>query len=132
MHQTRFLRLVQLVLALVAILFGVVTIIAGARVLVGADPGYVVYMPLLIFNTCMGLAYVGAGVVAWRKLRQGGYAAGGIFVLNLLVLGTMGALYALGSAVAIESIRAMTLRTVVWLVLFLGLVWVNRRIARTG
>jgi hypothetical protein len=126
------LRLVQIVLAVVALVFGVVTIVAGGRVLVGADPGYVVFMPLLIYNTCMGVAYVGAGVIAWRNPKQGGYAAGGIFVVNLLVLGVIGALYATGGAVALESIRAMTLRTVVWLVLFLGLVWVNYRSTRAG
>jgi hypothetical protein len=123
------MRLVQGVLALVAVLIGLVTIIAGARVIAGAHPGYIVFWPLLIYNTAMGIAYVAAGVIAWRNLERGKYAAAAIFVLNLLVLGTIGYLYAAGSSVAIESVRAMTLRTVVWLVLFLGLAWVGRRSA---
>ncbi len=44
-----------------------------------------------------------------------------------LVLGAVVYLYAVGTAVAVESVRAMILRTVVWLVLFLGLAWVSRR-----
>lgn len=35
------------VLAFIAILFGIATIFAGGRVLLGADPGYVVFRPLL-------------------------------------------------------------------------------------
>lgn len=112
-----------------AVLFGVVTIVVGTRVLGGSDPGYVVFRPLLIYNTAMGFAYVAAGGIAWRNVVRGEVAAAAIFALNLIVLGTVGYLYVAGTAVAIESVRAMTLRTVVWLVLFLGFAWVRRRTA---
>lgn len=114
-------------LAFVAALFGLVTLIAGGRVLAGADPGYVVFRPLLIYNTAMGAAYIAAGIVAWRSADRGRHAAAAIFVLNLLVLGMIGYLHAAGSAVAVESVRAMIFRTAVWLVLFLGLAWLSRR-----
>ena len=61
-----------------------------------------------------------------RSLGRGRFAAAAIFVLNLLVLGVIGYLYSAGSAVAIDSIRAMTFRTGVWLVLFLGLAWLGQ------
>ncbi len=51
-------------LAAVAVLFGIATVVAGTRVLSGSDPGYLVFRPLLIFNTAMGVAYLAAGVVA--------------------------------------------------------------------
>ncbi len=127
LNRPRSVRIIQGVLALVAVLFGFATIIAGARVLTGADPGYVVLRPLLIYNTAMGVAYVAAGVLAWRSTDQGSHAAAAIFVLNLCVLGAIGYLYATGDAVAIDSLRAMILRTAVWLVLFLGLAWMSRR-----
>lgn len=126
------MRSVQGVLALLAALFGLATIVAGARVLNGLDPGYVVYRPLLIYNTAMGLAYVAAGVVAWRSLDRGRRAAGSIFALNFVVLAMAGYLYAAGSAVALESVHAMAFRTAVWLVLFLGLVWTSRRRVGAG
>ena len=125
-------KLAQGALALVAALFGIATVIAGTRVLVGSDPGYTVFRPLLIFNTAMGVAYVIAGVVAWRSCKRGTYAAASIFSLNCIALGTIVYLYTASSAVAVESLRAMILRTVVWLVLFLGLAWVSRRNNRTG
>ena len=36
-------------------------------------------------------------------------------------------LYAAGAAVAIDSVRAMSFRTAVWLGLFLGQAWLIRR-----
>jgi hypothetical protein len=114
-------------LAVVAALFGIATIIAGSRVLTGSDPGYIVFRPLLIYNTAMGIAYVAAGVIAWRNIDRGEYAAATIFVFNLLVLGLISYVYAAGDAVAIESVHAMMFRTVAWLVLFLGMVWMSRR-----
>lgn len=126
-------RLIQRILAAVAIVFGGVTILSGGRVLLGADPGYVVFKPLLTYNTAMGFIYAGAGIAAWRNLVRGRAAAGAIFALNLVVLAAVGALYSNGSgAVAIESVHAMTLRTVVWLVLFAGFAWIVRAHAVRG
>lgn len=117
----------QKALALGAVVFGAVTIAAGARVLAGSDPGYVVYWPLLIYNTVMGVVYIGVGAGAWRRLDHGRNGAAAVFLLNLLVLAAIWLLHTSGGAVATESLRAMTLRTAVWGVLFVGFWWLNRR-----
>lgn len=127
MNRPRYLGIGQKGLALLAVLFGAVTIFAGFRVLTGADPGYVVFLPLLIYNTVMGFVYVGVGAIAWRSLRPGKNGAGVIFLLNLIVLAATGVAYTSGGAVAIDSLYAMTLRTVVWFVIFVGLWWLSRR-----
>ena len=119
-------RLMQNILAFVAVVFGLVTIVSGSRVLLGADPGYIVFRPLLLFNTAMGFIYVGAGVGAWRNIARGRTMAGAIFALNLVVLAATATLYSSGDSVATESVRAMTLRTVVWLALFAGFAWLVR------
>ena len=121
------MKIIKIVLVLAAALFGLATIIAGTRVLLGSAPGYIVFRPLLIYNTAMGIVYVAAGIIAWRSLRQGMYVAGGIFVLNLFVLAAIYFLYTEGNSIAVDSLRAMSLRTVVWLVLFSGLWWLCRR-----
>jgi hypothetical protein len=118
-------KLIQGILAVVAATFGLATVVAGGRVLIGSDPGYVVFRPLLFYNTVMGVAYLAAAVIMWRSLASGKFAAATIFVLNLFVLVGIGYLYANGHAVAIESIRAMTFRTGIWLCLFLGLAWLD-------
>ncbi len=112
--------------AVVAVGFGLATIFAGGRVLLGSDPGYVVFRPLLVFNTVMGLVYVLAGIAIWRNVVRGRQAAGAIFAINFLVLLAISLLYVNGSAVAMESLRAMTLRTGIWLVLFFILFRIHR------
>ncbi|HRN74417.1 hypothetical protein [Ottowia sp.] len=117
----------QRIIALVAIVFGGLTLFVGSRVLLGNDPGYVVYRPLLLYNVAMGAVYVLAGMLIWRGTAAGRGLAGLIFVLNAIVLAGVVYLYQGGAAVAVESVRAMSLRTGVWLVLFGGLVWLSRR-----
>lgn len=127
MNERTYRELIQALLVLVAILFGIATVVAGSRVHMGADPGYHVFRPLLIYNTVMGVVYIAAGLVAWFSVREGGVVAAAIFVLNLVVLAAIAWLYVSGEAVAIESVRAMILRTIVWLVVAVGLVWLDRR-----
>ena len=112
--------------AVIAVLFGVATLGAGASVLAGADPGYLVFRPLLLFNTAMGLAYVGAGLAMRWWPQAGANAAIVIAALNLLVLAAVAVLHAQGGPVAIDSVRAMTLRAGVWVALALLMHFANR------
>ena len=127
MNPNPYPGITQKVLASVAVLFGAVTMVAGTRVLTGFDPGYLVFRPLLLYNTVMGVVYIGVGASAWHSLRHGRNGAAAIFLLNLLVLAAIGMLYSEGGAVAPDSLRAMSFRTVVWLVIFLGLRQLGRR-----
>lgn len=113
-------------LALAAGVFGVATIVAGERVLLGSDPGYRVYWPLVAFNTAMGVAYLIAGVLAWLSVRRGTQAAASILVVNALVLAWIVGLRVVTSEVATESVAAMSLRTVLWLMLWASLAWLGR------
>ena len=127
MTRTPATRIMQRAVATVALVFGLMTVIAGGRIAVGlADPGYVVFRPLLLYNTAMGFAYLAAGVLLWRNLRQGRVAAGVIVVLNVMVLASIIAIFAGGGAVAPDSLRAMSLRTVVWLALFAAATYLHR------
>lgn len=75
----------------------------------------------------MGVLYLVAAFIVWKNLRQGMYVAAAIFILNLIVLITLYFLYTKGNTIAVDSLRAMSLRTVVWLVLFIGLGWLSRK-----
>jgi hypothetical protein len=118
---------VQRAAAGVAVVFGLATLWAGGSVLAGRDPGYVVYRPLLMFNTAMGAVYLAAGALAWRRAAAGRTGAAVILGLNLLVLGGVAYLYRTGGPVAIESVRAMSFRSTIWLGLLLALAWASRR-----
>ena len=120
-------KVLQLLIALIAVAFGVLTLFVGTRVLRGADPGYVVFRPLLVYNVVMGVVYVLAGVLIGRGAAAGKWLAGGIAGLNALVLAFIAWLHASGGAVAVDSVRAMAFRTGVWVLLFGGVVWLARR-----
>lgn len=110
-----------------AVLFGIVTMVAGARVLLGADPGYVVYWPLLWFNTIMGAAYALVGILALKSIELGVYGAALISVFNLSVLGAVLYQYTPNGFIADTSVVAMTFRTLVWLALLSIFATVFRR-----
>lgn len=121
------MKITQGVIALIATSFGLVTLIVGTSVLLGSDPGYTIFRPLLIYNTVMGVMYVSAGVLIWRNLKQGMYVAATIFLLNLAVLVITYYLYTEGKLIAVDSLRAMSLRTIVWFAIFTGLGLLARR-----
>ena len=117
---------VRQISGVVAVLFGLATLGAGGSVLAGRDPGYLVYRPLVVFNTLMGLLYVAAGVLAWRRSDADRVVAAAIVGVNLLVLGYIVYVYRSGGPAAIDSVRAMVFRTGAWLVLLLALTWAGR------
>lgn len=103
-------------------IFGVLTLVASSRILyLGSDPGYVVFMPLLIFNHIMGVCYLIAGYLIWRNTQKSEMAALAVFLLNLIMLITIFIVYFMDSGVAINSFGAMTFRTIVWLLIFISL-----------
>jgi len=116
-------KLLKVILSFVACAFGLVTVITGSSVLRGADPGYIVFVPLLIYNSIMGVLYIITGAMAWRNISKAKLLAGVILSLNILVFGGIFFIYSTGSLVALESVMAMTLRTFVWLVIFIGFSW---------
>jgi hypothetical protein len=111
----------------VALLFGVLSVVAGGRVLLGGDPGYVVFTPLVIFNTLMGFAYIAAAVVIRESAERGRRAAGIIVLLNLIVLALVVVSWAAAGPVAVDSVRAMALRAAVWIGIVAALGSVLRR-----
>src|SRR6056297_3026521 len=114
--------MIQKTASVIAMIFGVLTLVASSRILyLGSDPGYVVFMPLLIFNHIMGVCYLIAGYLIWRNTQKSEMAALAVFLLNLIMLITIFIVYFMDSGVAINSFGAMTFRTIVWLLIFISL-----------
>lgn len=119
--------ILQRITATIAVAFGLLTVFIGSRTLLGySEPGYTVFTPLLIFNTIMGIVYAGAGSMIWRDIALGLAAAKTIFIINFTALLTILIIYYLGGSVAIESLKAMSFRTIVWLVVWIVLMWIRR------
>jgi len=104
--------------AIVAALFGALTIRSGGAVLLG-DPAAVRdagdAVPFVLwFNFLAGFAYLAAAVGLWRARLWGAWTAIAIALLTALAFALFGLHIATGGAFEMRTVWAMTLRTVVW------------------
>lgn len=120
----------QRLTVLVAGLFGIATLVAGGRILLGfGEASYAVVRPVLLFNTAMGVAYLAAAVLIVRNVVLGRRLATIIALANVLVLSAIVWRRLSGGPVANETLAAMTLRAGVWIgiALVLGIELQGRR-----
>ncbi len=107
--------------AVVAAIMGLMALVTGTRVLVGAFvPDYHVLPWLVKYNVTMGAVSVFTGVVLWLRTKIALRLTALVTVAHVTVLALL--LTVFHSVVATHSIRAMIFRSVVWLILFV-LVW---------
>jgi hypothetical protein len=102
--------------AILAWVIGAMAIVAGGQVLMGRDPGYYVINWLPVYNFAIGLAtFFLTAILIWRKSRYAMPAVIATFSLHTLVM----IILQLGfrQVVATESIFAMTIRMVVWVII---------------
>lgn len=123
----------MMVLAVLAIVFGVATLRAGGSVLFGSEEarraagayvGFVVW-----FNFLAGFAYVAAGIGLWLRRRWGFVLAAALAIATLAVFAAFGLHVASGGAWEPRTVGALTLRTVVWAVIA-AIAW--RRLGRAA
>lgn len=108
------------VAAVVGVLFGGLAVVAGTRVLAGLDvPDYVVHLWLVWYNVAAGALGVAVGVGLWRVRPRAITAAWALTAAHASVLIAIAAWRVAGGALADDSLVAMTLRTLVWLVIVL-------------
>lgn len=111
--------------AVLACVIGLMAVVAGGQVLLGKAPDYYVIDWLPIYNFVVGLLTVFVtAVLIWREspyALPAAFATFGAHAVVMLVL-----LTAYRDVVAADSIRAMTIRLLVWLVI-LALMFVHAR-----
>lgn len=116
MNKTIFIKIV----ATVAVLFSLLTIIEGSQVLLGiTQQDYIVFTPLLIYNVAMAIAGLFVGVLIWFNHKKALTLTSIVTVLHLIVLIVVVVIYVSNAAVAMHSVQAMTIRTAVWLAIAL-------------
>jgi acyl-phosphate glycerol 3-phosphate acyltransferase len=110
-------------LAVVAILFGLMTIKAGGTVLFGSEAARTAaghYVPFVLwFNFLAGFAYVAAGLGLWQMRPWASRLALVIAGSTLGVFAAFGLHILQGGAYEGRTAAAMTLRTVIWFVIAL-------------
>ncbi len=103
------------VTAIVAFLLGLLSIKEGGSVLLGlASKPYIVLPWLVWYNVVFGFVSVAAGAGLWMKRTWGLSLAAVIVSLHFLVMVILVILYSFREPVALQSIAAMLVRTLVW------------------
>lgn len=123
MTQTRPLAIS--VVAVIAVIFGALTILSGGRALFGGvDMGRVVPF-VLWFNFFAGFAYVLAGIGLWLRASWGSVLSVALAVATALVFLAFLLHVWRGGGYEIRTMGAMILRTAFWATVAL-LVWSRR------
>lgn len=108
------------VISLVAIVFGLLTLIQGGRTLFTesgrAAMGEIV-MPILWYNFIAGFFYIGAGTLAFRAISRARFLAALIALGNGFALGYLAWHISQGGLYEQRTVMAMSFRTILWIVL---------------
>lgn len=120
-------RSISKIAAVLSLIIGAMAIFAGGKVLLGIMPDYYVIDWLPLYNYTAGVLTVAVtAVLLWKNHRYGRSAAVAVFSAHALVLGILLAAYR--PVVASDSLRAMTVRLVVWTII-LGLLFFGTRVS---
>lgn len=115
----------------VAVAFGLLTLVSGGAVLMGAvDMGAVVPF-VLWFNFLAGFAYVIGGILLWRGHHLALPVALAILVATAAVFAAFGWRVATGGAYEMRTVGAMTLRTAFWAAMAM-IAWTTPRVGRAA
>jgi len=120
-------RSITKIAAVLSLIIGAMAIFAGGKVLLGIMPDYYVIDWLPLYNYTAGVLTVAVtAVLLWKNHRYGRSAAVAVFSAHALVLGILLAAYR--PVVASDSLRAMSVRLVVWTII-LGLLFFGTRVS---
>lgn len=107
-------------MAVIAVLFGIATIVAGGRTLLDAEArrlagNYVAYV--LWFNFVVGFVYVAAGIGLWKQQPWAVWLSTAIVAATLVVGVTFGLHIWQGGSFEMRTVGAMIARVGIWLVI---------------
>lgn len=103
------------IIAVLATIIGIMTIITGLRVLLGMfDPGYQYFTPLIVYNMIMGVVSVITGILIWKRSIKSLHLASFITCAHIVVLIILKTLFS--DIISDESVTAMIFRSVAWII----------------
>jgi len=104
--------------AALALFIGVMSVIAGSKVLIGnSAPDYNVLQWLVIYNVAAGVLSIGAAVMLWQKNKLSMTSAIVIFIAHTFVLVLLVTVFS--EVAAIDSMKAMIFRSVIWITIII-------------
>lgn len=104
--------------AIVALLFGLATILSGGRALFDDSAALGDVVPFILwFNFGAGFAYVVAGICIFQNRNWGRSLSALIVLATLLVFGAFGVFIWNGGAYEARTVGAMLVRSLIWIVI---------------
>jgi len=107
------------IIGIVAMVFGLMTIVAGGRALFGDEAARAAAgaaVPFVLwFNFMAGFAYVVAGAGLLMRAPWGAWLSAMIAAATILVFLAFGLHVMIGGAYEMRTVAAMTLRSLVWI-----------------
>lgn len=120
-------NLYEIIAAVIAIIFSLLTIVEGSKVLLGISvQDYIVFAPLLVYNIMMGIVGLFAGSAICINTKKAMTYTKIILAIHISVMIIVFFIHLLSTAVAMHSVQAMLVRVVVWLVIAL-LTWLGNQ-----
>ncbi len=111
------MKITQIIALVLAGAIGIMSIISGSMVLLGLrEVGYTVLIGLVIYNVALGVLSVITGFLIWKNFMFSRKLISLILISHATVLAY---LYFFSDAVAIESLKAMTFRVGIWVLIFI-------------
>lgn len=108
-------------ISLLALGFGLLTIKEGGMVVFGNEAARAAagnYVPFVVwFNFIAGFAYVAAGIGLWLQHRWAALLAAAIVAATVIAFAALGLHINSGGAYEQRTVIAMSLRTLVWVVI---------------
>ncbi len=111
------MKALQIIAMVLAGLIGIMSVISGSTVLLGLrEVQYTVLNGLLVYNVAVGALSVIIAYLIWKNFMLSKKYISLILIFHASVLAY---LYFFSETVAMESIKAMTFRVGIWILIFI-------------
>ena len=111
------MKITQIIAVALAGFIGIMSIISGSLVLLGfREVGYTVLNGLVVYNVAVGVLSVITAFLIWKHFVLSKKM---IFLILIFHISVLANLYFFSERVAIESIKAMSFRVAIWLIIFI-------------
>ncbi len=121
------MKIITKILSVVAVIIGLMAVVVGTRVLFGVfDPGYQYYTSLISYNIILGIVSIITAFLIWKRNGKALLFSGIITGLHFSVLISLLTIFS--DIISDHSVKAMTFRFVIWLVITIVLWKLNPKL----
>ncbi len=104
------------IILIIGLLFSIISIIEGTSVLLGiSTPGYIIVPALLYYNIIFAIVGLGTSIGLWLRTKWSVRSSVTIALFHSIVLILVAVFHFVDGTFAIDSVRAMSIRSILWI-----------------